>query len=89
MKQEEKNLNEQLQEKEECFQKKKLEILALQEEFDQASKSMTDLRFHSEEMMKIKESEIIGLRTEVAALTNELKKLKTYDNSSKHTEALE
>ena len=50
---------------------------------------MTDLRHHSEEMMKTKESEIIGLRTEVVALTNELKKIKTYDNVSKHTEALE
>ena len=50
---------------------------------------MTDLRRHSKEIMKTKESEIIGLRTEVATLTNELKKLKSYDNVSKHTEALE
>jgi hypothetical protein len=77
---EEKNLKEQLQEKEECFQKKTLKILTLQEEVDEASKSMIDLRRHSEEMMKTKENEIIGLRTEVAALTEELNKLRTNKN---------
>ena len=80
MNQEEKNLKEQLQEKEECFQKKTLKILTLQEEVDEASKSMIDLRRHSEEMMKTKENEIIGLRTEVAALTEELNKLRTNKN---------
>jgi hypothetical protein len=80
MNQEEKNLKEQLQEKEECFQKRTLEILALQEEVDEASKSMTDLRRHSEGMMKTKESEIIGLRTEVAALTEELNKIRKNEN---------
>jgi hypothetical protein len=86
MNQEEKNLKEQLQEKEEFFQKNTLEILALQEEVDEASKSMTDLRRHSEEMMKTKESEIIGLRTEVATLTEELNKLRTNENISTNTE---
>jgi hypothetical protein len=80
MNQEEKNLKEQLQEKEECLQKKTLKILTLQEEVDEASKSMIDLRCHSEEMMKTKENEIIGLRTEVAALTEELSKLRTNKN---------
>ena len=54
MKQEEKNLKENLQEKEECCQKKELEILSLQEELEQARKSMTDLKHHSKETMKTK-----------------------------------
>ena len=63
--------------------------MSLQEELKQASNSMTDLKHHNEETMKTKENEIIGLKFEVVALSNELKKLKTNDNVSKHTEALE
>ena len=59
--------------------------MSLQEELKQASNSMTDLKHHNEETMKTKENEIIGLKTEVVALSNELKKLKTNDNVSKHT----